>query len=89
MPVENGILDGEVVVQNPDGTTNFQKLQNYLKSRGKYPLLYYVFDLPYFNGHDLTELPLSERKDLLASLIRTSRDRIPVGSLQRAFDRAG
>ncbi len=74
---ENAILDGEVVVQNSDGTTSFQKLQNYLKSRGKYPLLYYVFDLPYYNGHDLSGLPLVERKELLAELIRADRGRIP------------
>ena len=53
LPVENGILDGDVVVQNPDGTTDFQKLQNIFYRRTEGSLLYYVFDLPYLNNRDL------------------------------------
>lgn len=76
-PIQNGILDGEVVVQNPDGTTNFQKLQNYLKHKKETPLLFYVFDLPYFLDHDLTGTRLVERKNVLRELIRTHQARIP------------
>ena len=32
LPVEGAMLDGEVVVQLPDGTTSFQELQNVLRS---------------------------------------------------------
>ncbi len=77
LPIKNGILDGEVVVQNPDGTTSFQDLQNILKRRTSSPVLYYVFDLPYLDNHDLTEIPLIERKTLLRELIRTYRQQIP------------
>lgn len=39
LPVETAMLDGEVVVQMPDGTTSFQELQNVLGTdqSGKYP----------------------------------------------------
>lgn len=77
LPVNSAIIDGEVVIQNPDGTTDFQKLQNYLKQRGKGTLLYYAFDLPYFNGRDLSAIPLTDRKKLLRELIAAYRDRIP------------
>jgi bifunctional non-homologous end joining protein LigD len=77
LPIENGILDGEVAVQDPDGTTSFQKLQNVLKNSTGNSLFYYVFDLPYLNGHDLTGLPLIERKNTLEELVRNYQNLIP------------
>jgi bifunctional non-homologous end joining protein LigD len=65
MPIREAILDGEVVVQKSDGTTDFQALQNALKNRERARIAYYVFDLPYCDGHDLKETPLLERKKLL------------------------
>ncbi|MDA8521042.1 DNA ligase D [Acidovorax sp. NCPPB 4044] len=32
-------------------------------------LVFYAFDLPYFNGHDLRGLPLHERRDALRTLV--------------------
>lgn len=65
-------LDGEVVVLKADGTTHFQELQNAI-SMGREPdLTYMVFDLPYLDGYDLSELPLIERKRLLEDLLRRS-----------------
>lgn len=69
LPIKEGILDGEVVVQNPDGTTDFQKLQNYLQGRENNPLFYYVFDVPFLDGTDLTNTPLLERKRLLRKIL--------------------
>ncbi len=43
-------------------------LQNYQKS-GRGHLLYYVFDLLFFAGHDLTNLPLLRRKELLKKIL--------------------
>ena len=77
LPVESIILDGEVVVQNADGTTDFQKLQNYLKHKKGTPLLYYVFDLPYVNGYNLSNVPLVERKATLRSLVRDHQALVP------------
>jgi bifunctional non-homologous end joining protein LigD len=77
LPVKNGILDGEVVVQNRDGTTSFQDLQNILRRKRSGPLLYYVFDLPYLDDHDLSAMPLIERKTLLRELIQTNQRQIP------------
>ncbi len=62
------LLDGEVVVVDDQGYPNFQMLQNYEKSRTGH-LIYYVFDLLHFNGHDLTGLPLIRRKDLLKQVL--------------------
>ncbi len=64
----DAVLDGEVVVVDDQGRSDFQKLQHYQDS-GKGHLLYYVFDLPYFQGHDLTNLPLIRRKELLKKVL--------------------
>jgi bifunctional non-homologous end joining protein LigD len=60
------ILDGEVVIEDKEGVSNFQLLQNYITTH-EGTLKYYVFDILFLNGHSLTELPLSQRKELLDS----------------------
>lgn len=65
------VLDGEIVVVDDQGHPDFQMLQNYQKS-GSGHLLYYVFDLLYFQGHDLTNLPLFRRKELLKKILPSS-----------------
>ena len=62
------VLDGEIVVVDDRGHPDFQMLQDYQKS-GSGHLLYYVFDLLYFAGHDLTGLPLVRRKELLKKIL--------------------
>ncbi|RJR44693.1 MAG: hypothetical protein C4567_04200 [Deltaproteobacteria bacterium] len=66
------VLDGEIVVVDDQGRPDFQMLQNYRKS-GRGHLLYYVFDLLFFQGHDLTNLPLRMRKDLLRKVLPADR----------------
>ena len=63
------VLDGEVVIMDKDGTTDFQKLQNYNSKSSEDILKYYVFDLLYLNGHSITQLTLMERKSLLPDLL--------------------
>ena len=65
------VLDGEIVVVDDQGQPDFQKLQDYQKS-GRGHLLYYVFDLLHFEGHDLTGLPLVRRKELLKKILPSS-----------------
>ncbi len=62
------VLDGEIVVVDERGHPDFQMLQDYQKT-GHGQLLYYVFDLLYFQGHDLTGLPLVRRKELLKKIL--------------------
>lgn len=69
LPVEKAILDGEVVALEPDGTTNFQMLQNTIRRGDDRRLRYYAFDLLFLNGHDLTAARLDERKELLRAII--------------------
>jgi bifunctional non-homologous end joining protein LigD len=67
----DAVMDGEIVVVDDQGRSDFQKLQHY-QDPGSGPLIYYVFDLLYFQGHDLTGLPLLRRKELLKKVLPSS-----------------
>jgi bifunctional non-homologous end joining protein LigD len=64
----NAVVDGEVVMMDEDGKSNFGALQNW-RSEADGELYFYVFDLLWMNGKDLMKLPLSERRILLKQLI--------------------
>jgi len=66
------IFDGEVVIEDKNGISNFQLLQNY-GTTGKGYLRYYVFDLLYLNGHSLTHLPLIQRRELLEAVFTQTK----------------
>lgn len=61
------VVDGEVVVLNNQGTPDFDALQTY--NGHNTPIYYYLFDLVWFDGYDLKNVPLTERKKLLRDLI--------------------
>lgn len=64
-------LDGEVVALEADGRTSFSALQAALSDKRDRDLVYYLFDLPYANGRDLTQEPLLARKQRLLTLLRS------------------
>jgi bifunctional non-homologous end joining protein LigD len=69
------ILDGEVVILDKEGRSQFQLIQNYQSHKNKFlenHLYYYVFDLLFYKGQDLREEPLIKRKNLLKQLIHSS-----------------
>lgn len=65
---EQAILDGELVILDTNGRSDFQLMQNYQNTQHG-ALYYYVFDLLYLNGEDLRHLPLLERKEKLNALL--------------------
>jgi bifunctional non-homologous end joining protein LigD len=68
LPVKNVILDGEIVVLDERGVSQFNQLLN----RKAEPVLY-AFDLLWLDDEDLRRLPLVERKNRLAALVQASR----------------
>lgn len=62
------ILDGEAVVWDEKGRTNFGDLQAALKGR-PHDVSFVAFDLLHFDGLNLRDLPLRERQRQLAELI--------------------
>ncbi|MBV9892137.1 MAG: DNA ligase D, partial [Rhizobacter sp.] len=78
LAVGSGWLDGEIVVNGAHGVPDFNALQNAFESARASDIQYYVFDLPFWNGHDLRNVPLVERRALLAALLERAQpqDRI-------------
>jgi bifunctional non-homologous end joining protein LigD len=66
------ILDGELVVLDEDGVSDFQALQALIKDGEKAPLSMYLFDLPFAEGRDLRHEPLIDRKTRLKKLLDQS-----------------
>ncbi len=62
-------LDGEIVILGDKGTTDFQALQNAFERSRVEDIQYFVFDLPFFQDHDLRQVPLAERRALLREVL--------------------
>jgi len=63
------VLDGEIIVANESGISNFGLLQNW-RSEADGSLQFYVFDILWLNGISLISLPLSERRSILLDNIK-------------------
>lgn len=74
----NAVIDGELVVLDENGQTDFQALQGW-RSEADGALVYYVFDLLWSEGYSLLHLPLAERQAALRKII-------PKGDLIRVSD---
>ncbi len=68
LPAHNAYLDGELCGVLPDGRTAFNLIQN-ATDTGEGSLVFFLFDLLFLDGENLTALPLVERKTRLASLL--------------------
>ncbi len=83
LPVKDAWLDGEVVALAADGRTSFGALQEALGTAGKLDALqYFLFDVPYLDGFDLTGVPLSERKRVLATLLHVAFGQVAGGRIR-------
>lgn len=77
LTVGTAILDGEAVVLDEQGRSDFGALQRSLGGRGgkrtSTESVLYAFDLLYFDGHDLTGTELSVRRHLLEDLLASAK----------------
>lgn len=81
----NAVVDGEILVLNKKGISNFGDLQNW-RSEADGELVYYVFDLLWYDGKNLMELPLIQRQAVLTEILPNSDDLI---RLSKVFDANG
>jgi DNA ligase D-like protein (predicted ligase) len=68
LPTKNAYLHGELCGVLPDGRTAFNLIQNSME-HGDASLVYFVFDLLFLDGEDLTALPLIDRKTRLEAFL--------------------
>jgi len=81
---ETAVLDGEIVALDAEGRSSFSLMQQRTgigeggrrtgKGNSSIPVQYYVFDLTYLDGYDLTRVSLLERKRLLSEIITPSEE---------------
>ncbi|WP_421912715.1 RNA ligase family protein [Mesorhizobium sp.] len=69
---ESAIVDGEIIVLNDKGLSDFGELRKAITSR-QHDLYFVAFDLLHLNGHDLRNMALEERREILASMIEPGR----------------
>ncbi|AIO30538.1 DNA ligase D [Burkholderia cenocepacia] len=67
--VDDAWLDAEAVVLGEHGLPDFQALQNALGAGRADAVTLFVFDLPYLDGYDLRDAPLTARRALLEPLL--------------------
>jgi bifunctional non-homologous end joining protein LigD len=63
----NAVFDGEIVAVNEKGLAEFQLLQNWQNTPAR--LQFFIFDILWLDGYDLTSLPLIERKRILKEVL--------------------
>jgi bifunctional non-homologous end joining protein LigD len=63
------VIDGEAVVFDRKGRSDFGRLQAALRDGDGDSISYVIFDLPHLDGRNLRNLPLSERQRQLAELV--------------------
>lgn len=69
LPPTSALLDGEVVVLDQKGVSDFQSLQYALAKSEHTKMVYYVFDLLHLDGVDLCGSALDDRKEILRRLL--------------------
>ncbi len=63
------VIDGEIIAENENGYADFQALQNFARKGKEAKLVYYVFDVLWYEGKDVRHLDLVKRKDLLKKIV--------------------
>jgi bifunctional non-homologous end joining protein LigD len=71
----NAVLDGEILVLNDKGISDFGALQNW-RSEADGELVFYVFDILWYEGKNLMGLPLNQRQAILKAILPTDNDHI-------------
>ncbi|TJW04798.1 MAG: ATP-dependent DNA ligase [Mesorhizobium sp.] len=66
--VRNAIIDGEIIVVNDAGVSDFGELRKAI-TRRQHDLYFVAFDLLHLNGHDLRDMPLEDRREILEALV--------------------
>ncbi len=86
LKLKSAWLDGEVVVLDDSGKPDFQALQNAFDAGRSGNILYYLFDVPYLDGHDLQAVAVEQRRAALKALLDSNQS--PLLRYSEDFDEA-
>ncbi|NCD72103.1 DNA ligase D [Mucilaginibacter agri] len=79
----NAVIDGEILVLTDKGISDFGALQNW-RSEADGELVFYVFDILWYEGKKLMDLPLTQRQAILKEITPTDDDRIRISNVFNA-----
>ena len=68
LEAEGFIIEGETIVTNEAGLSDFHALRSAITKRPQ-DLYLVAFDLLHLNGHDLRDMPLKDRREILQALV--------------------
>jgi bifunctional non-homologous end joining protein LigD len=68
LDVESAIIDGEIIVLNEAGLSDFGALRSAITQR-QHDLYFVAFAMLHLNDHDLRDMALEERREILASMM--------------------
>ncbi|MCA1456533.1 DNA ligase D [Bradyrhizobium sp. BRP22] len=69
----DGMIDGEIIALDKNGTPDFSTLQAAISDGNTDQLIFYAFDLLFAEGEDLRALPLAERKARLKRFLEARK----------------
>ena len=70
LKLRSTVLDGEIIAVDEDGIPRFQLLQRFQKQPTA-PTVYFIFDLLWNNGADVTGKTFMERRAVLEIIIKS------------------
>jgi bifunctional non-homologous end joining protein LigD len=76
--LSSALIDGEIVVEDSSGIPSFMLLQADLSANRRDRFRYFVFDLIYCEGFDLTNAALTDRKALLQQIVQAAPAELPI-----------
>jgi bifunctional non-homologous end joining protein LigD len=74
LDAEEALIDGEIVIETANGSTDFSALQADLADGRSDRFIYYAFDLLHLDDADLRPARLIDRKTALAGLLKSAPD---------------
>jgi bifunctional non-homologous end joining protein LigD len=78
LAVADAILDGEAVVLDEHGVSNFGELQAAFQDGKDRYITYFAFDILHLDGHNLRDLSLLDRKGVLEGILAGDRSQSPI-----------
>src|SRR5947209_14485890 len=69
LPAKQAYVDGELCGVRPDGTTSFSLIQAASDAGNADALVFFLFDLLYLDGEEISAAPLQQPKERLRGLL--------------------
>ncbi|HZF64766.1 MAG TPA: DNA ligase D, partial [Chitinophagaceae bacterium] len=79
----NAVVDGEITILNEQGMPDFSNLQLW-RSEADGLLVYYIFDVLWFEGVSLMKVPLEKRRELLKALFPSESPHLRISETMAA-----